>query len=126
MQGRPHRCDPSRHPPARPSLQSGGPVNPSRTLVVSALLLAAAIAPAHAAATAHPRPTAHAHAAATAHPAAATAATVYDNAPFYTGKPTGAAFEAAQEKRIARAKAAIGRMIAVKGPRTIENTLAPY
>lgn len=60
-----------------------------------------------------------------ARPAAA-AAMPPDEAPFWTGKPDSAAFEARQRKRIELAKAAVAKMLAVKGPRTIENTLVPY
>jgi thimet oligopeptidase len=98
-------------------------VNLSRTVFAAALLCAAAFAPAQAAA---PAGAAHPAAKAAAHPAAVAATTTYDNAPFYTGLPKGAAFEAIQQKRIARAKASIARMIAVRGARTLENTLAPY
>jgi thimet oligopeptidase len=53
-------------------------------------------------------------------------ATSAANAPFYTGKPVGAAFAAIQKKRLAAARAAIARMIAARGMRTLENTLVPY
>ncbi len=82
-------------------------MNRIRTSLAAALLLALVIAPAHAAAPAR-------------------AAATGDNAPFYTGRPTRAAFGAIQTARIAKAKANIARMLAVKGPRTIENTLVPY
>lgn len=49
-----------------------------------------------------------------------------DVAPFWTGKPDSAAFEARQRKRLALARASIAKMLAVKGPRTIDNTLVPY
>ena len=49
-----------------------------------------------------------------------------DNAPFWTGKPTAAQFKERQEKRLALAKAAMEKMLAVKGAHTIENTLAPF
>jgi thimet oligopeptidase len=51
---------------------------------------------------------------------------VDDNAPFYTGRPTGAAFAALQTRRVDRAKADVERMLAVKGPRTVTNTLVPF
>ncbi len=56
---------------------------------------------------------------------ARSAAAAGDNAPFYTGKPAGAAFNAVQVQRLARAKAQIAKLLAVKGPRTVENTLVP-
>jgi Zn-dependent oligopeptidase len=56
--------------------------------------------------------------------AAAPAATA--DAPFWTGHPNAKAFSAIQDARVARAKAAIARMLAAKGPRTIANTLQPY
>ncbi len=86
-----------------------------RNLLAAALLLAVAHSPARAAGIAP-----------AARPAARPAAAVDDNAPFYTGRPTAAAFRAVQTQRIRRAKAAVARMLAVKGPRTLENTLAPY
>jgi len=49
-----------------------------------------------------------------------------DNAPFWTGKPTAAQFKERQEKRLALAKTAMDKMLAVKGARTIENTLATF
>jgi len=54
-------------------------------------------------------------------PAAAAA-----DAPFWTGHPDASAFTRIEDQRVARAKAAIARMLAVKGPRTIANTLRPY
>ena len=48
------------------------------------------------------------------------------SAPFWTGKPDAARFAAIQNQRLATAKAAIARMLAAKGPRTVANTLAPY
>ncbi|HTR97532.1 MAG TPA: M3 family metallopeptidase [Candidatus Acidoferrales bacterium] len=88
-----------------------------RALPLAGLLLATATVPALAAPAAAPPKS---------HTAAASAAAPADNAPFYTGHPMGAAFRAAQKQRIARAKAAIARMLAVKGPRTLDNTLVPY
>lgn len=41
-------------------------------------------------------------------------------------KPDGAAFEKIVNDRLAEGQASIDKMIAVKGPRTIENTLVPY
>ncbi|HUQ31920.1 MAG TPA: M3 family metallopeptidase [Pyrinomonadaceae bacterium] len=49
-----------------------------------------------------------------------------DDAPFWTGKPDAAAFTKAQDERLDKAKQALARMVAVKGKRTIENTLKPY
>ncbi len=49
-----------------------------------------------------------------------------DDGPFWTGKPGPAAFAKRQDERLARARAAIAKLVAVKGPRTVENTLAVY
>jgi len=49
-----------------------------------------------------------------------------DDAPFWTGKPDSAAFEARLRKRLELAKASIAKVLAAKAPRTIENTLVPY
>ena len=49
-----------------------------------------------------------------------------DNAPFWTGKPNAEQFKARQQKRLTLAKGALDKMLAVKGARTIENTLAPF
>jgi thimet oligopeptidase len=49
-----------------------------------------------------------------------------DDAPFWTGKPDSATFDARQHRRIELAKAAISKMLSAKAPRTIENTLVPY
>ncbi len=46
--------------------------------------------------------------------------------PFWTGSPTAAQFKKVNADRIAKAKAAIAKMIAAKGPRTLDNTLMPY
>jgi thimet oligopeptidase len=46
--------------------------------------------------------------------------------PFWTGHPSGATFRKTNRDRIEKAKAAIAKMVAVKGARTIGNTLAPY
>jgi len=48
------------------------------------------------------------------------------DAPFWTGITDADSFARVQDERIARARAAIARITAVTGPRTIENTLAPY
>lgn len=89
-----------------------------RHRIAPGLLALCLAAPALAApnAPASPKPVAH-----VASPAAAG-----DNAPFYTGRPMAAAYRAAQAKRIALARADIAKMLAVKGPRTAANTLAPY
>jgi thimet oligopeptidase len=44
----------------------------------------------------------------------------------WSAKPDAAAFEKSQDDRIASAQAAIARIVANHGPKTIENTLAPY
>jgi thimet oligopeptidase len=54
------------------------------------------------------------------------AAPASDTAPVYTGKPTGAAFATIQKSRLERAKVQVAKLLAVKGPRTIANTLVPY
>jgi thimet oligopeptidase len=46
--------------------------------------------------------------------------------PIWSGKPDVAAFEAAENARFASVDAAISQLVAVKGARTIENTLAPF
>ncbi len=48
------------------------------------------------------------------------------NAPFWTGISDAASFDRAMTDRIARARATLDRMLAVKGARTIENTLQLY
>jgi thimet oligopeptidase len=58
--------------------------------------------------------------------ASAPAAAIDDNAPFWSAKPNAKQFAALQDRRIARAKASIAKLVAVKGPRTLDNTLAPY
>ena len=57
---------------------------------------------------------------------ASSPAAVGDNAPFYTGKPVGPAFAAIQKQRLTRARAQVAKLLAVTGPRTIENTLVPF
>jgi len=54
------------------------------------------------------------------------AAAAATDAPFWTGHPDTAGFRQALDARLDRAQAAIDRMLAVKGPRTVENTLRPY
>jgi thimet oligopeptidase len=56
----------------------------------------------------------------------ATAAKRADDAPFWAVKPDAAAFTKAQDDRLARAQQVLEQMLAVKGKRTIENTLKPY
>ena len=57
---------------------------------------------------------------------AASAVPPADNQPFFTGQPGAAEFRTRVEKRLSSARAALNRMVAVKGTRTIANTLAPY
>jgi thimet oligopeptidase len=45
---------------------------------------------------------------------------------FWTGHPNAAAFAKIHKQHLANAKAAIDRLLAVKGTRTIENTMRPY
>ena len=59
-------------------------------------------------------------------PAPATAPSILADAPFWTGNPDAKAFRTLNQKRVALARAEIARLIAVKGPRTVANTLAPY
>lgn len=49
-----------------------------------------------------------------------------DDMPFWTAKPDAAAFEKTMDERIVKAQAALDRMLAVKGTRTIANTLTLY
>src|SRR5262245_51698774 len=49
-----------------------------------------------------------------------------DDAPFWSGKPDAAAFSKKGHDRIEAAKAAIAKLVAAKGKRTLENTLTPY
>ena len=49
-----------------------------------------------------------------------------DDAPFWTGQPDAATFTRIQDERISKAQQTLDRMLAVKGKRTIENTLKPY
>jgi len=48
------------------------------------------------------------------------------NAPFWTGVSDAASFERAMDARLARAKATLDQIVALKGARTIANTLRPY
>ncbi|HET7224723.1 MAG TPA: M3 family metallopeptidase, partial [Candidatus Eisenbacteria bacterium] len=54
------------------------------------------------------------------------AATRPGDAPFWAARPNATQFAALQDQRLARAKKDVARMLAVKGPRTFENTLRPY
>src|SRR6185436_1300066 len=58
-----------------------------------------------------------ADAAATATPAAP---------PFWAGKPDAAGYRALADGELKAAQDALDRLVQVKGPRTVENTLAPY
>ena len=46
--------------------------------------------------------------------------------PFWAGHPDTTAFQKMENQRLERAKVLIDKMVAVKGKRTIENTLRPY
>ncbi len=48
------------------------------------------------------------------------------DAPFWAGKPDAATFDRAMNERLDRARQILNRMLAVKGKRTIQNTLRPY
>jgi thimet oligopeptidase len=48
------------------------------------------------------------------------------DAPFWTGRPGPDAFQKAQQTRLDRAQRTVDRIVAAKGPRTIQNTLRPY
>src|SRR5919109_1675465 len=49
-----------------------------------------------------------------------------DNQPFWTGHPDAPTFERAVDARLTRARDLLGRLVGVKGRRTIANTLVPY
>jgi thimet oligopeptidase len=49
-----------------------------------------------------------------------------DQPPIWNAKPDVATFEKMENDRLAAAQQAINQIVAVKAPRTIENTLAPY
>jgi thimet oligopeptidase len=49
-----------------------------------------------------------------------------EDMPFWTAKPDAAAFEKTMDERIVKAQSALDRMLAVKGTRTIANTLTLY
>ena len=57
---------------------------------------------------------------------AATGATAATSAPFWTGMTDAASFERAMDARLARARAALGRVVGVSRARTLDNTLRPY
>src|SRR5690348_5873949 len=44
----------------------------------------------------------------------------------WAAKPDVAAFEKAENERLAVAQSTIDKIVSVKGPRTVENTLVPY
>jgi thimet oligopeptidase len=48
------------------------------------------------------------------------------NSPFWTGHPNATQFAGAQQQHLVKAKAAIDQLLAVKGKRTVENTLKIY
>src|SRR5262245_6268091 len=70
--------------------------------------------------------TAHAASKPATKPAMEHGATAMADAPFWTGHPDAATFAKVNKERLARAKAAIDKVLAVKGARTLENTLRPY
>src|SRR3954471_17154435 len=45
---------------------------------------------------------------------------------FWAGKPDSGGFRALTEGELGTARAALDRLMAVTGPRTVENTFAPY
>ena len=47
-------------------------------------------------------------------------------APVWAGKPDIAAFEKMENERLAAGQRSIDQILAVAGPRTVENTLVPY
>jgi thimet oligopeptidase len=57
--------------------------------------------------------------------ASAPIAAVATNAPFWSGITDAVSFERRADARLARARETLDRLLAVKGPRTIENTLRP-
>ena len=101
---------------------------PVALLILALSLIAGVVASSSAApATAPKAPAAKAAAKKATHPVAAAAAPAASaNAPFWAAKPSPAQFKAINMGRIAKAKLLIAKMLAVKGPRTIENTLQPY
>ena len=92
-------------------------LRPAVQLMVSLVLMVGLAGVVHAApAVATKRPAARAIVAPTASP----------TAPFWAARPTPLQFKALNLGRIAKAKLLIARMLAIKGTRTAENTLAPY
>ena len=60
-------------------------------------------------------------------PAGASAASkTAGDGPFWAGRPDAAGFARMQDARLERAKQAVAKVLAVKGKRTVENTLRPY
>src|SRR5947209_15462505 len=59
-------------------------------------------------------------------PAGANTAAMPDSAPFWAGNPDADAFQKRMDERLGLAQKALDQMLAVRGPRTIENTLRPY
>jgi thimet oligopeptidase len=51
---------------------------------------------------------------------------IQSQAPLWSARPDAAAFEKAENDRLSAAQRAIERIVAVKGPRTIDNTLANF
>jgi thimet oligopeptidase len=51
---------------------------------------------------------------------------VIDDRPFWTGREDAASFRRAIDERIAEAEAWVARVLAVTGPRGVENTLRPF
>ena len=58
--------------------------------------------------------------------ASAQAPSAVTQAPVWAGKPDIAAFEKMENERLAAAQRSIDQILAVAGPRTVENTLVPY
>jgi Zn-dependent oligopeptidase len=54
------------------------------------------------------------------------AASKADDAPFWTGKPDVATFTKMQDERLTKAQQVLNQVLAVKGKRTVANTLKPY
>jgi len=91
------------------------------------VLLAGALSTSPAAAATPSRAHAAPHAASIrTHAAPAASISVPSDAPFWSGRPNGPAFTRLEQDRLARAQRAIERMLAVTGPRTVQNTLQPY
>src|SRR6266850_5130565 len=101
---------PSRHGPSRFTI----------AVFVAAALIASAHTPGMAATHADTT-----HTAATTHAAHAVASTTGPKL-FFSGKPDAAAFRALCEGELESSRKSLDRMLAVKGKRTIANTLDPY